>query len=195
MLGKGGTYRSFDKVLEIPGGYFADFTDWAKQALMHNRRTLEDLAKLQRSAADPAAIGRMIAIVANELAYPLYSAVGQVKRALSEAEHAEFRFSGGGLEIAREVSRGQFEAWIAADVARIETAVDEALVRAGKTAQGIDRVFLTGGSSLIPAIRRLFITRFGEDRIADGGELTSIAHGLALIGESGNAADWAVARL
>jgi hypothetical chaperone protein len=195
MLGKGGTYRSFDKVLEIPGGYFADFTDWAKLALMHNRRTLEDLAKLQRSAADPAAIGRMIAIVANELAYPLYSAVGQVKRALSEAEHAEFRFSGGGLEIAREVSRGQFEAWIAADVARIETAVDEALVRAGKTAQGIDRVFLTGGSSLSPAIRRLFITRFGEDRIADGGELTSIAHGLALIGESGNAADWAVARL
>lgn len=195
MLGKGGSYRSFDKLLEIPGGYFSDFTDWSRLALMRNRRTLDELARLQRSATDPAAIGRMIAIVENELGYPLYSAVGQVKRALSAADQAEFRFAGGGLDIACEVSRRDFEAWIAPDIARIEVAVDEALARAGKAAAGIDRVFLTGGSSLIPAIRRVFTARFGEARIADGGELTSIAHGLALIGEADNAADWAVARL
>lgn len=194
MLGKGGTYRSFDKLLEIPGGYFSDFTDWSKLALMRNRRTLDELAKLQRSATDPAAVGRMIAIVENELGYPLYSAVGQVKRALSAADHAEFRFVGGGLEIACEVSRCDFEAWIAPDIARIESALDEALARAGRTAAGIDRVFLTGGSSLIPAIRAVFAARFGEERIAGGGELTSIAHGLALIGESGDVTDWAVAR-
>ena len=57
---------------------------------------------------------------------------------------------------------------------------------------GMAGIFLTGGSSLIPAIRRIFTSRFGEDRIADGGELTSIAHGLALIGESANLADWSV---
>lgn len=192
MLGKGGTYRSFDKVLEIPGGYFSDFTDWSKLALMRNRRTLDELAKLQRSATDPAAIARMIAIVENELGYPLYSAVGKVKRELSTAEYAEFRFAGGGLEVSQDVSRRDFEQWIAPDIARIESAVDEALTRAGKFAVGIDKVFLTGGSSLIPAIRRLFTERFGEERIADGDELTSIAHGLALIGEAENLADWAV---
>ena len=66
----------------------------------------------------------------------------------------------------------------------------EALTAAERSAGQIDRVFLTGGSSLIPAIRRIFTTRFGEDKIADGGELTSIAHGLALIGESANLAEW-----
>ncbi|MCC5641151.1 hypothetical protein LC593_36145, partial [Nostoc sp. CHAB 5844] len=55
----------------------------------------------------------------------------------------------------------------------------------------IDRVFLTGGSSLIPAIRALFDHRFGSERIATGGELTSIAHGLALIGEESDPAEWA----
>jgi hypothetical chaperone protein len=64
------------------------------------------------------------------------------------------------------------------------------LTQARLTAGQIDRVFLTGGSSLIPAIRRIFVERFGEDRIVAGGELTSIAHGLALIGESKNIADW-----
>ncbi|MBB3983600.1 hypothetical protein GGR44_003296 [Sphingobium fontiphilum] len=34
--------------------------------------------------------------------------------------------------------------------------------------------------------------RFGDDRIAAGGELTSIAHGLALIGQEADVAEWAV---
>jgi hypothetical chaperone protein len=190
LLGKGGSYRSFDKVLEIPGGFFADFADWSKLALMRNRRTLDDLAKLRRSALDPVAIGRMITIVENELGYPLYEAVGRTKRALSAQSHAEFRFSGGGLDISADVTRAEFESWIAPDIARIEACVDEALARAALTADRIDRVFLTGGSSLIPAIRRIFATRFGDERIASGGELTSIAHGLALIGEIDDIAEW-----
>jgi hypothetical chaperone protein len=192
LLGKGTSYRSFDKVLEIPGGYFTDFSDWSKLALMRNPRTLDALAKLKRSALDPDAIGRMIAVVENELGYPLYEAVGQAKRALSSEKHAEFRFSGGELDVACEVSRSDFEGWIAPDVARIAACVEEALVRAERSAAQIDRVFLTGGSSLIPAIRRIFVERFGEERIADGDELTSIAHGLALVGESDNIADWSV---
>lgn len=192
LLGKGGSYRSFDKVLDIPGGFFADFSDWSKLALMRNARTLGELEKLKRSAIDPAAIGRMIATVENELGYPLYEAVGQVKRTLSTKDHAEFRFTGGGLDIASDISRADFESWIAPDIARIEACVDDALATAAKSADQIDRVFLTGGSSLIPAIRRIFTTRFGEERIADGGELTSIAHGLALIGESSNLAEWSV---
>jgi len=52
-------------------------------------------------------------------------------------------------------------------------------------------VFLTGGSSLIPAIRDIFFRRFGHDRIATGGELTSIAHGLALVGQEANLTEWA----
>lgn len=192
LLGKGGSYRSFDKVLEIPGGFFTDFSDWSKLALMRNRRTLDELAKLRRSATDPDAIARLIAIVENEMGYALYDAVGTVKRALSGADHAEFRFAGGGLDISCDVSRSEFENWIAADIARIEAAVDSALTSAGKSAAQIDCVFLTGGSSLIPAIRRIFVERFGDDKIADGGELTSIAHGLALIGASDNLADWAV---
>jgi len=55
-------------------------------------------------------------------------------------------------------------------------------------------VFLTGGTSLVPRIRRIFVDRFGEDRIETGGELTSIAHGLALIGLEDDLAAWAVQR-
>ncbi len=130
-------------------------------------------------------------VIEKELGYPLYGAVGTLKRALSQQERATFRFSGGGLEIEQMVTRADFEGWIAPDIARIEATVDQALAKAQVAPHAIDRVFLTGGSSLIPAIRRIFATRFGEARLASGGELTSIAHGLALIGEEANLAEWA----
>jgi hypothetical chaperone protein len=191
MLGKGGSYRSFDKVLEIPGGYFNDFADWSRLALMRNRRTLAELEKLRRTAIDPDAIGRMIAVIEQELGYQLYDAVGRLKRALSTAETAHFHFAGAGLVIEADVTRAAFEGWIAPDIARIEATVDRALTVAATPAGDIDRVFLTGGTSLTPRIRRLFVERFGEDRIASGGELTSIAHGLALIGQSPDISEWA----
>jgi hypothetical chaperone protein len=51
-------------------------------------------------------------------------------------------------------------------------------------------VFLTGGTSFVPAVRKIFENRFDPDRIESGGELLSIAHGLALIGARDDIANW-----
>ncbi|QNA85257.1 Hsp70 family protein [Sphingomonas sp. So64.6b] len=192
MLGKGSTYKSFDKLLEIPRGYFADFADWSRLALMRNRKTMAELEQLRRNATDPAAIGRMIAVIEQELGYPLYDAVGRLKRALSNDDRAHFHFAGAGLTIEADVTRTEFETWIAEDIARIDQTVDRALTVAGVTAAQIDRVFLTGGTSLTPRVRAIFEQRFGDAAIASGGELTSIAHGLALIGQEDDLAAWSV---
>ncbi len=191
LLGKGGSYRSFDKQLEIPGGYFTDFADWSRLAMMRNRRTLDELRRLHRDAVDPDPIARMIALIEHEQGYPLYEAVGQLKRALSSDAEAAFHFTGGGIDISATVTRADFELWIAEDLRRIEATMDSALARAGIAVADIDRVFLTGGSSLIPAVRALFDRRFGTERIATGDELTSIASGLALIGAEPDPSEWA----
>jgi hypothetical chaperone protein len=190
LLGKGGLYRSFDKELEIPRGYFADFADWSRLALMRNRRTLDALRRLARSAVDPTGIERMIRLIELELGVPLYGAVGTLKRELSDALEARFRFSGGGVELDVPVTRDAFEAWIAPDLAEIGSAVERALTSSGVAAGNIDRVFLTGGSSLVPAVRAMFTARFGEDKVASGEELTSIAHGLALVGCEDSLEPW-----
>jgi hypothetical chaperone protein len=54
----------------------------------------------------------------------------------------------------------------------------------------IDRVFLTGGSSLVPAVRRIFQERFDPARIETGAELESIASGLALMGWEPDLGRW-----
>ncbi len=191
LLGKGSQYRSFGKLLDIPAGYFTDFGNWSKLAMMRSRRTLDELRRLQRDAVDPERIATMIALIENEQGFALYDAVAQLKRALSNNEAARFTFHGGGIDIAADVERCQFEKWIAPDLARIEAAMDSALEKAAISPTRIDRVFLTGGSSMIPAIGNLFERRFGTESIATGDELTSIAHGLALIGMEDDPGQWA----
>ena len=80
------------------------------------------------------------------------------------------------------MTRADFERWIATDIGRIAATIDAALVDAGLCETEIDRVFLTGGTSLVPAVRHLFTTRFGAERVTGGGEFVSVAEGLALIG-------------
>ena len=80
------------------------------------------------------------------------------------------------------MARADFERWIAPELAQFEAAVDRALADAGLREGEVDRVFLTGGTSLVPAVRHLFERRFGPERVAGGSEFVSVAEGLALIG-------------
>jgi hypothetical chaperone protein len=41
-------------------------------------------------------------------------------------------------------------------------------------------VFLTGGTSFVPAVRKIFTNRFGAKKVVTGNEFTSVARGLAL---------------
>jgi hypothetical chaperone protein len=56
----------------------------------------------------------------------------------------------------------------------------------------VDRVFLTGGSSFVPAVRAIFERRFGADRIEAGNEFVSIANGLATLGLREDLERWTV---
>ena len=189
-LGKGSSYRSFGKLLPVPNRYYAAFARWDQLALMRSSRDMGEIRRLRRDAVAADAVGRLVEVLDENLGYPLYRAVSQLKEALSRDPAAEFRFEAGSLSIVRPVVRSDFEAWIAPELALIGTAVDRALADAGLRAEAIDRVFLTGGSSLVPAVRSLFAQRFDPDRIESGSELESIASGLALIGRERDLGRW-----
>ena len=101
-------------------------------------------------------------------------------------------FGGGTSDFSLIRFETDFEDWISADLARITSALDEVLDKTQTQAADVDRIFLTGGTSFVPAVRRIFTDRFDAGRIETGGELISIAHGLALIGERDDIAQWTV---
>ena len=106
-------------------------------------------------------------------------AIEATKVALSREAAARFAFARPGVSITAPVTRPAFDSRITEEIAALDVAIDQSLDRAGVAASDVDRVFATGGSSLVPAVREHLAARFGADRIVGGEELTSVAAGLA----------------
>jgi hypothetical chaperone protein len=193
-LGKGSAYESYGKVLPVPNRYYAAFARWDQLALMRASRDMREIRSLLRDAVEPEKIAQLIETLDENYGYHLYRSVSRLKEALSDEDRAEFRFEAGSIRIGREVARTEFEGWIAPELAQIEAAVDAALADANLGPDQIDRVFLTGGSSLVPAVRAIFRRRFAAERIETGAELESIASGLALIGRERDLSRWTMRR-
>ncbi|HXU99278.1 MAG TPA: Hsp70 family protein [Caulobacteraceae bacterium] len=189
-LGKGSSYRAFDHILPIPNRYFTAFARWEQLALLRASRDMRDIRRLARDAVEPEKIARLVEILDHNHGYRLYQSVSRLKEALSASDEARFLFEAGSVRLEKTVRRTDFEAWIAPELRAIELALDQALARAGLAAAAIDKVFLTGGSSFVPAVRRLFARRFGEAKLEGGAELVSIASGLAYIGLETDLSAW-----
>ncbi|CAM5771853.1 Hsp70 family protein [Bosea minatitlanensis] len=180
-LGKGTEYRSFGKLLPVPAHYHAAFAQWHKLSLMKSRETMAELNALIREAVEPGKLEDLLTVIEYDLGYELYRAVSAAKIALSERDETVLRFVQMGVAIESPIRRLDFERWIAEDVGAIEIALDRALADAGVDAGRIEAVFMTGGTSHVPAVRALFDRRFGAGKVHIGDAFRSVASGLALV--------------
>jgi hypothetical chaperone protein len=184
-LGRDGTYRVMGGApLPVPIEWYASLARWHRLSLMRTPQTLRAIADVARTASDPAQLESLATLVADQQGQALYRAVGTAKTDLSRSDGTVLRFRHKDIRIERPIARAEFEDWIAPDLAQFDAAVTTALSRAGLTEAGIDRVFLTGGTSFVPAVRALFVARFGAERVDRGGEFVSVAEGLALMGSA-----------
>ncbi|HWY99780.1 MAG TPA: Hsp70 family protein [Edaphobacter sp.] len=163
-----------------PAWIYANLERWHYLSFLKTRNVAEILKSARARAQEPEKIAALINLIEEDLGYQLHQAVQRVKMDLSHDEFAEFRFRDGSMDIVATVSRADFEGWIADDLRSIERCVDGLLVASNIAPREVDRVFLTGGTSFVPAVRRIFEARFTASRVRTGNEFTSVARGLAL---------------
>jgi hypothetical chaperone protein len=185
-LGSDSEARSLNKILPaVPAWIYANLERWHYLSFLRTNNVREILKSARARALEPEKIQALITLIDEDLGYQLHQAVQQVKFALSRSDAAEFHFREGSashpsMDLRIPVTRDEFEKWIEGDLEAIENSIDSLLKTSGIDRRDVDRVFLTGGSSFVPAVRRIFETRFGNERIRAGNEFTSVAHGLAL---------------
>lgn len=181
-LGSESLGRSLDKLLPaLPAWVYANLERWHTLSFLRTRPVMELLRAAEMRALEPKKIAALRAVVEHDLGYRLHQAVQRVKVELSSQTETEFVLREDLVQLRAPVTREQFEGWIAPELRRMEASLDAVLQESGLTADKVDRVFLTGGTSLVPAVRRVFTSRFGEDRVRSGEAFTSVAHGLALL--------------
>ncbi|MBB5338863.1 Hsp70 family protein [Tunturiibacter gelidoferens] len=166
-----------------PAWIYANLERWHYLSFLKTRNVAEILKSARARAQEPKKIEALINLIEEDLGYQLHQAVQRLKVDLSHHESAEFRFRDGSMDLVATVERTEFEGWIAEDLQSIERCVDTLLATSNIAALEVDRVFLTGGTSFVPAVRRIFESRFGASRVRSGNEFTSVARGLALRAE------------
>jgi hypothetical chaperone protein len=179
-LGAGSQLRSLGKILTVPNWVYIRLERWHHLSLLRGRDVLNMLRGVHAQSLEPEKIGALIHFIKEDLGFHLHRAVQKVKSDLSSHAATTFQFSDGFVDLKAAVERRSFEEWISEELAQISGCVDSLLSSSGVRPQDVDMVFVTGGSSFVPAVRRIFEARFGEKRIRGGNEFTSVARGLAL---------------
>lgn len=172
--------RPASMIPAVPAWIYANLERWHYLSFLKTRNVSEILKSAKARAQEPDKIEALIALVDEDLGYQLHQAVQRLKIDLSHSESAEFRFRDGSMDLLAKVTREEFETWIKGDLTSIEGSIDTLLANSHINAGRVDRVFLTGGTSFVPSVRKIFETRFGKSRVRTGNEFTSVARGLAL---------------
>jgi hypothetical chaperone protein len=180
-LGADSLARSLNKLLPaVPSWIYANLERWHYLSFLKTRNVSQILKSAHANALEPEKIEALINLIDEDLGYQLHQAVQRLKIELSHEETARFQFRDGSMNIQSVVTREEFESWIIDDLELIERCVDGLLETSGIAASAVDRVFLTGGTSFVPAVRHIFESRFTAPRVRTGNEFTSVARGLAL---------------
>jgi len=181
-LGLGSQYLSPPaKFLDVPSWPYANLERWHYLSFLRTPETLEMLERIAATALIPERLEAFLHLIRDDLGYQMHRAVQHAKFALSDADETTFEFRIAPVTIRQRIRRSEFTTWIAEELEAIRASLARLLQTTAVTPNQIDHVFLTGGSSFVPAVRQIFVDAFGVAKITGGHELTSVATGLALV--------------
>jgi len=182
-FGSTSTYRSMEgRELPFPAHVTALLGRWHQVPFLRGRKMRDLLGRVRFASSDPEAIDRLEGLVEGNLAFFLFDAIEGAKARLSSVPTTTLAFDRGGIALEERLSRGALDALTSDDRTRVAACLDRVLGDAGVEAGQVEAVFLTGGSAQMPALRELFVARFGDDRLRARDYLTTVASGLALCG-------------
>ena len=115
------------------------------------------------------------------LGHRLAFAVEDAKIALSVGQSAALPLAFLEADLALTATRVDFDRAVAAGIDRLFKTASDCIASAGLRPADIDTIFLTGGSSRVPAVRAAIRRVAPSARLAGGSDLESVALGLTEI--------------
>ncbi|MGH6761127.1 MAG: Hsp70 family protein [Phyllobacterium sp.] len=164
----------------LPAGYFFDFSTWHRINMLYSSKAMADLKAIRYDAARPDLVSRFIEIVEDRYGHALATKVEQAKIELTDAPTATMT-----VELEREnlslpFTGDRLDTAIRPAVDRVMHTLESTLRDAQLQPSQITTLFLTGGSTIIPLVRRSVATMFPEATLVEGDMFGSVGLGLTL---------------
>ena len=167
-----------EKNLPMPNALYHQLAAWATINFAYTYKNERELAELVALACEPEKVARLLNLVRQGLGHRLAFAMEDAKIALSAQEHTTVPLSFLEAGLAVTARRVDFERAIKTGTGRLHKAATDCIAAAGLGPASIDTIFLTGGSSRVPAVRTAIGRAAPSARLASGSDLLSVALGL-----------------
>ena len=178
LLGYGSAMRR--RGLAAPNLYFTDLATWSKINFLYSPKVMAEMRDVRRESAHPDLLDRLIRVIELRRGHTLAMAVEQAKVSLSETSRIAIPLDWIEPDLAAGIERKTLETATAALARRIGERAKRCLAQAGLAAERIDAVFLTGGSTLLPHVRRSILRVVPESRVVDGDKFGAVGLGLTI---------------
>ncbi|SFG64230.1 Hsp70 family protein [Methylobacterium gossipiicola] len=166
--------------INVPNAYFHDLATWSSINRLYNARTLREIEEVRRDAKRPELIDRLYTVVEAERGHSLAMAVEGAKIATSDAGQGSIDLDWVERGLAAQVDRAGLVTHTDELARRIAERVGRCLAQAGLTADRIDALFLTGGSTGLPHVRAALTATVPGARVVDGDTFGSVGTGLTI---------------
>ncbi|AEB56797.1 Hsp70 family protein [Ectopseudomonas mendocina] len=164
----------------MPTSYHLNLATWHTINALYAQKTQLALQNMRYDIVDATGIDRLFGLIEQRAGHWLAMQVEESKIALSEQDSRPIDLSRVEPGLVAELTRPLFENAIEPLLERIRASLTQLLADAGITADQVDTLFFTGGSSGVPALRQSVAAMLPNARSVEGNTFGSIGSGLAI---------------
>ncbi|MEW6460246.1 MAG: Hsp70 family protein [Pseudomonadota bacterium] len=164
----------------MPTSYHLNLATWHTINALYAQKTQLALQNMRYDIVDATGIDRLFGLIEQRAGHWLAMQVEESKIALSEEDSRPIDLSRVESGLVAELTRALFESAIEPLLERIRASLTQLLADAGVSADQVDTLFFTGGSSGVPALRQSVAAMLPNARSVEGNTFGSIGSGLAI---------------
>ena len=181
LLGKGSSMRTMNgSKVEVPVSLYYDLTSWHLLNHLYSTQSINNLQSIHLASEQKNLIKRAIQVLQKQLGHYLLQAAenSKIKLSASLNDNIDISKVEQGLQVF--ISRDNFESYCHNLINQLQTTINTSLSTAGIKANQIDSVFLTGGTTQIPAVYHMIKSIFTHSQFVTGDIYGSVGKGLAI---------------
>jgi hypothetical chaperone protein len=174
------THQRQNPARELPSSPYFDLATWHRIVLLNGNSSAEFLKDMHYMAAKPELVHRLLRVVREQSGHQLAGDVEKAKIALSDQDMAELALPYVADDLSIALSRSAFEEATSVGTQKIADSIRLCLKQAGVKPEAIATLFLTGGTSAIPAVRSACQSTVPGAKLIEGDRFGSVGIGLTI---------------
>ena len=165
---------------DLPRWPFVDLATWHRIHTIATQQNMITLKQILNDCAEPERFSRFVDVITNQTGHLIASRVEQAKIDLSAHATVDIDLQGAVADLTVPVDTMLFEGAIAGELERLELVIAQTVEASGRKPSEVTTVFLTGGTSAVPAVKARLAHLLPNAAMIEGDLFNSVGFGLAL---------------